>query len=887
MPTITFSEFALGTADPIYTFPDNRIVFDGVIVSDGAQPNTPTIAANTSYLGPVFFAFDSPVETVSLDVGFFDNIGSTRLEFLDSSGRVISHETNTTSGVDTFSFTSSSGISEVRVIDIAFDAAGFSVDTIEFGDVVTAPSAPPITLASTATSFEFNAGMLTEGTTSAFSDTLSNTDRTDSFRVEAPVSGTLTVTSLLPGVGGSAQNYTFEIDAGQQIIGIGELSVDPGDVFYTVNWSFEADEEFDEEELRKLSEDLAAEVKKVELTSEVSSAALETIEKLALSAGSASDGAKVLGSVGKAFGAAGIALNVGGRATEVLGAGDDWQCELYAQITDMVYQTASKLAGATAGGLIGVKVFGVGIIVGVPVGALGGSLIYDVTLSESVKASAREKWEESFGESLEPLLVSLTAMEDFGPAIQRFGALQEEPDQIYAKFLDIEFYLTEYADARGMVQSGEVQSAIEHFYKFGISNGYKPNAVDPPLKESDIAFDLEEFRSKTPINTAVRDMPLGDLAGDAVSSLEFSLAAELNSKRTDFTELSINADLSALANRIAKDWVLNNTEAYISEAQANPPSEWVFSPPNGQIVIVPNDLAILGAFSGEQDPASILASVTRGVEAANIAFGLDSQSLGVAEFGGLWIIVVSTETLPSDVVVANEPPLMKTVGTEGSDIVAAGGSKANVDLGDGGDSFTGGQFDDIVKGGGDDDQLDGQGGADTARYHGDRSDYQVEARDDGSIAVTDLRPESPDGADTLVDFEFLEFDDETVPVSALLVNEIVGTDGRDNLVGTDAADVIRSFAGSYDKMKGGADADQFIFGAEANNGVRERDVILDYEVGVDAIVLEDGASVDFIRESRGQAIVYLENDRDAIYVRGVGVTADNLTIIAEDVFQIV
>lgn len=119
------------------------------------------------------------------------------------------------------------------------------------------------------------------------------------------------------------------------------------------------------------------------------------------------------------------------------------------------------------------------------------------------------------------------------------------------------------------------------------------------------------------------------------------------------------------------------------------------------------------------------------------------------------------------------------------------------------------------------------------------------------------------------------------------LNLVEGTDGRDSLRGTDSADAIRSLGGSYDRLFGGDGADQFIFGAETSNGSRERDVIMDYEVGIDAIVLEDGASVDQIRESRGQVIVYLEDDRDAIYVRGDDVTTENLSIFNEDVFQLV
>ncbi len=118
-------------------------------------------------------------------------------------------------------------------------------------------------------------------------------------------------------------------------------------------------------------------------------------------------------------------------------------------------------------------------------------------------------------------------------------------------------------------------------------------------------------------------------------------------------------------------------------------------------------------------------------------------------------------------------------------------------------------------------------------------------------------------------------------------NQIEGTAGSDNLVGTDDADAIRSLGGRYDKMSGGAGADQFIFGAETNNGSRERDVIRDYEVGLDEIVLEDGASVASIRQTSSQVIVFLDGDRDAIYVRGEDVTTENITIVTDDVFQLI
>ncbi|PTX55456.1 Calx-beta domain-containing protein [Litoreibacter ponti] len=117
--------------------------------------------------------------------------------------------------------------------------------------------------------------------------------------------------------------------------------------------------------------------------------------------------------------------------------------------------------------------------------------------------------------------------------------------------------------------------------------------------------------------------------------------------------------------------------------------------------------------------------------------------------------------------------------------------------------------------------------------------------------------------------------------------EIVGTEGRDFLRGTDDGEIIRSLGGSYDRMIGGGGEDEFVFGAETNNGIRERDVIMDYEVGVDSIVLEAGTTIGSIRETSSQVVIFLDGDRDAIYVRGDGVTADNLTILSADAFEFV
>ena len=105
------------------------------------------------------------------------------------------------------------------------------------------------------------------------------------------------------------------------------------------------------------------------------------------------------------------------------------------------------------------------------------------------------------------------------------------------------------------------------------------------------------------------------------------------------------------------------------------------------------------------------------------------------------------------------------------------------------------------------------------------------------------------------------------------LNLVLGTEGRDRLVGTDGADEIDGRGGAFDRLTGGEGADVFVFAGP--DGARDRAVIRDYEVGVDAIRL-DGAVVSDVRESDRGVLLRLEGDGDKIYVRGEGVTAEGI-----------
>jgi predicted extracellular nuclease/2',3'-cyclic-nucleotide 2'-phosphodiesterase (5'-nucleotidase family) len=97
---------------------------------------------------------------------------------------------------------------------------------------------------------------------------------------------------------------------------------------------------------------------------------------------------------------------------------------------------------------------------------------------------------------------------------------------------------------------------------------------------------------------------------------------------------------------------------------------------------------------------------------------------------------------------------------------------------------------------------------------------------------------------------------------------IAGTDKTDRLVGTDGDDIIDTGAGAVDIATGGAGSDTFVFGGETSNGVREREIITDFEFGVDVLDLGDALVAD-IRDIGANMLIVLEGDLDTITLLGV------------------
>ena len=99
--------------------------------------------------------------------------------------------------------------------------------------------------------------------------------------------------------------------------------------------------------------------------------------------------------------------------------------------------------------------------------------------------------------------------------------------------------------------------------------------------------------------------------------------------------------------------------------------------------------------------------------------------------------------------------------------------------------------------------------------------------------------------------------------------QFVGSDDRDFIRGTTGNDAIISNAGHRDRMWGDEGSDIFIFGDETHNGVKERAVIKDYEVGVDKIIIDSDVSIESYKVKALGIVLKLSDDHDRIAVRGV------------------
>lgn len=174
-PTITFSEYALGTINPSYDFTgivglgDVTVDFAGAftgqtvtgggvrtltgdpigplslntgvetfIVGDGANPTSPILSGQPTFNGPIAILFSKPVAAVGLSGGFFDAVAGTSISAYGSNGALLGSIVNSQTGIEFYGLRTASGLNEIS--GVAFyitgdEPAGFGIDNVTFGSV--------------------------------------------------------------------------------------------------------------------------------------------------------------------------------------------------------------------------------------------------------------------------------------------------------------------------------------------------------------------------------------------------------------------------------------------------------------------------------------------------------------------------------------------------------------------------------------------------------------------------------------------------------------------------------------------------------------------------------------------------------------------------------
>lgn len=131
----------LGQSNPVFTYNnvwgDNsnlKATFTGQVVTDSCAPDSPVIAANATFSGPVFINFNKKVSGITLDAGCFDAVKSTRVTIYGDNGFKVDKVFNPNGDklYHTFKFNFGENvIKKVAIIPVGNEPAGFAVDNVK------------------------------------------------------------------------------------------------------------------------------------------------------------------------------------------------------------------------------------------------------------------------------------------------------------------------------------------------------------------------------------------------------------------------------------------------------------------------------------------------------------------------------------------------------------------------------------------------------------------------------------------------------------------------------------------------------------------------------------------------------------------------------------
>nr|WP_321462476.1 calcium-binding protein [uncultured Cohaesibacter sp.] len=780
--TITFSEYSLYTVNPTFKFSDNVVTTRGVIVEDGAQPNSPVIAANSSYEGPVFIYFDVPVTDASLAAGYFDNIGSTRIEFRNAAGELLKSYHNSSYGVVTFSCQSDEGIASIAVINESSDESGFSVDTIKFDGEVSELDPPDVAIVKTAGSVDKIYGQIDGDSELVFHNSVGTADERDFIKLTVSDDTTARISIYLDDNKDNVKEVTVDLTAGVNILSFSALdgydSLENYTAVIKVTDYVDPDKEFLDDLIAGIAEGVLSYDKVQE---QIASYLKEAFSNKA-------SALKFLGKYSDKLSNFGFGINIANRIDSIQAAGN-WKRQAVIEVTDMFVEFALTKGVKYASFIAGTALSGPFGAIAAEVGDKAISVIYSSFISDYVRDLTGDAYDSLTQDALLQAL-SLDSINDF--------ALQAAADtdvDFSSLVFDEKWYLETYKDAADAVASGQAVSGIAYYLKYGAAKGHAINEQGTVVAESERTGGLSILDAGDVVTSNLNTLELGERAGDLVSQSEAALTDYINDEiRTEGTELNVNAALSALANRIAADWMFNHDgsiELEIIDGGEN----WAETLSNGESYqefleelateagIDLSETTLLASWTTAETPKDIYAQFATLIDGAGTLAGIDFNSVGIAQIGGLWILLVSTENLADDASQLDDATLH-----------ISGDDYAN--------DISGTHQDDYIDGNGGNDHLEGLRGNDTI-LGADGNDWISGEKGNDQIL-------GGAGNDTIYGGAGLD------SLSGGSGNDTLsGGDGKDRIFGGQGADSLNGGWGD-DYLDGGAGADDMT-GAAGND----------------------------------------------------------------------
>lgn len=141
---ITFSEFPVGTSisnqyqDIGITFGGSDGGSDPFIASDTSTRTSPVLSGTPRFQGDITGRFSEPgtdrptvVQSFMFNAGYFDEFGTTRIEWFDPDGKKLGQRINSRFGIERFTI-EGGNISHWRIGIVQNEPAGYAIDNVSF-----------------------------------------------------------------------------------------------------------------------------------------------------------------------------------------------------------------------------------------------------------------------------------------------------------------------------------------------------------------------------------------------------------------------------------------------------------------------------------------------------------------------------------------------------------------------------------------------------------------------------------------------------------------------------------------------------------------------------------------------------------------------------------